>query len=92
MTYLIYLDLPTFFIILVISISDLPFFRPCSDSSDGIIFEKDEVVTSCLQSQTGSCSVSDTDCDQKKDSAVAHCKEIQFMFIQMEFCEKSTLR
>ncbi|XP_021938823.1 eIF-2-alpha kinase GCN2 isoform X2 [Zootermopsis nevadensis] len=67
-------------------------FLPCSDSSDGIIFEKDEVVTSCLQSQTGSCSVSDTDCDQKKDSAVAHCKEIQFMFIQMEFCEKSTLR
>jgi hypothetical protein len=57
------------------------------------VFEKDEVVTSCSQSQTDSRSRNDTDCDQKKDSdVVAHCKEIQFMYIQMEFCEKSTLR
>ncbi|XP_023718266.1 eIF-2-alpha kinase GCN2 isoform X3 [Cryptotermes secundus] len=60
-------------------------FMPCSASSDGILFEKDEVVTTCLQSET--------DCEENKDSAVAsHCREIQFMYIQMEFCEKSTLR
>jgi len=46
-----------------------------------------------VTSQTDSCSRGDADSIDKKDSAVAaYCKEIQFMYIQMEFCEKSTLR
>jgi hypothetical protein len=47
---------------------------------------KDEVVTT-------SCMQSETDCVEMKDCVDApQYREIQFMYIQMEFCEKSTLR
>jgi hypothetical protein len=50
------------------------------------VFEKNEAVTT-------SCVQPETDSDEKKDSVVAmQYREIQFMYIQMEFCEKSTLR
>jgi len=50
------------------------------------VFEKGEAVkTPCVQSET--------DLDEKKDCIVAmQYREFQFMYIQMEFCDKSTLR
>ena len=50
------------------------------------MFEKTETVKSpCVQPET--------DLDEKKECIVAmQYREIQFMHIQMEFCEKSTLR
>jgi hypothetical protein len=50
------------------------------------VFEKGEAVKSpCVQPETDSV--------EKKDCIVAmQYRELQFMYIQMEFCEKSTLR
>lgn len=60
------------------------------DSSDSIKFERDEIsqTTSSLQN-----SCIDVDKTARNDDLnVSLVKEIQFMYIQMEFCEKSTLR
>ncbi|CAL7948676.1 unnamed protein product [Xylocopa violacea] len=55
------------------------------DSSDSIEFERD------TNYQTSSSNVK---CDENKDinESKETIREIQFMYIQMEFCEKSTLR
>lgn len=59
------------------------------NSSDGIEFEK--VGTS---DEVDSVSLSkESEIKQKSENEeVSNLKEIQFMYIQMEFCEKSTLR
>lgn len=62
-----------------------------SSDSDSIEFEKDGSTDSpeteiSAESKTNSKGTTTT------DQPVRNVKEIQFMYIQMEFCEKSTLR
>lgn len=59
------------------------------ESSDSIEFEKDGISQkSAIISDVSNNDVRDTE-TSNEDVTV---KEIQFMYIQMEFCEKSTLR
>lgn len=60
------------------------------DSSDSIEFEKNETSNSVQDSEDEETPTKRIDGDNKGDSVVL--KKIQFMYIQMEFCEKSTLR
>ena len=59
------------------------------DSSDGIEFEN-------VESSNNNESTSNSKESEKKskppNNDISCLKEIQFMYIQMEFCEKSTLR
>lgn len=59
------------------------------DSSDSIEFERDGI-------SQRSATTPDISNDKAKDTETTsedtNVKEIQFMYIQMEFCEKSTLR
>lgn len=60
------------------------------ESSDSVEFEKDDI------SQKSAITTDISNNDNVKDTEIfsedAMIKEIQFMYIQMEFCEKSTLR
>ncbi|XP_071450666.1 eIF-2-alpha kinase GCN2 isoform X2 [Hetaerina americana] len=72
-------------------------FLPRSDSSDGIVFAKESsdsaselnVETKVGNPSSGEKEESSTNSDKDSSSEV---REVQFMYIQMEFCEKSTLR
>ncbi|XP_076664601.1 eukaryotic translation initiation factor 2 alpha kinase Gcn2 isoform X3 [Andrena cerasifolii] len=55
------------------------------DSSDSIEFEKD---TNCLASVSSDKQNKNEEIDESKETL----RQIQYMYIQMEFCEKSTLR
>lgn len=70
--------------------SEFQFFstRTRIDSSDSIEFEKNE-TSNTSNSIQDSQETSTRHVENKNDSVF---KEIQFMYIQMEFCEKSTLR
>jgi len=59
------------------------------ESSDSIEFERDDISQKCgVTLDVSNNDVKDTE-TSSEDVTV---KEIQFMYIQMEFCEKSTLR
>jgi translation initiation factor 2-alpha kinase 4 len=58
------------------------------ESSDSIVFEKDNIS----QKSVITPDVSNEAKDKETTSEDMPVKEIQFMYIQMEFCEKSTLR
>lgn len=59
------------------------------ESSDNIEFERDGIS----QKSAMTDNVSDNDAkDSETNSEDTIVKEIQYMYIQMEFCEKSTLR
>lgn len=59
------------------------------ESSDSIEFERDDIS----QKSTVTSDVLNSDVkDTETSSEDVTVKEIQFMYIQMEFCEKSTLR
>ncbi|KAG5306395.1 E2AK4 kinase, partial [Pseudoatta argentina] len=59
------------------------------ESSDSIEFERDDISQKCAVTlDVSNNDVKDTE-TSNEDVTV---KEIQFMYIQMEFCEKSTLR
>lgn len=63
-----------------------------SSDSDSILFEtegssREELETNLLSNDSDSTKPSDN-----TDFSTKNLKEIQFMYIQMEFCEKSTLR
>jgi len=58
------------------------------ESSDSIVFEKDNISQKSVITPDISNEAKDTE-TISEDTPV---KEIQFMYIQMEFCEKSTLR
>jgi len=59
------------------------------ESSDSIEFERDDISQKCGVT----LDVSNNDVkDIETSSEDVTVKEIQFMYIQMEFCEKSTLR
>lgn len=61
----------------------------CIESSDSIEFQKDGISQkSAMTPDISKNDAKDTD-STSEDVTV---KEIQFMYIQMEFCEKSTLR
>lgn len=60
------------------------------DSSDSIEFERDGI--SQKSARTSDISNEDAKDTEKAANEDARVKEIQFMYIQMEFCEKSTLR
>ena len=67
--------------------------RPDSESSDNIVFEKDDAAVtsdSNVKSQTDSSKTEKESVKKQDDEADA--RQVQFMYIQMEFCEKSTLR
>ncbi|XP_049955903.1 eIF-2-alpha kinase GCN2 [Schistocerca serialis cubense] len=65
-------------------------FLPDCDSSDGVEFERD---TSVVEQQYSSTAPStDREESAPEDRLQSELREIQFMYIQMEFCEKSTLR
>lgn len=72
-------------------------FHPRSESSDEIVFVRDGSDSALSESNESrsnsqvSSELKETDSSEQKD-VVDVCKEIQFMYIQMEFCEKSTLR
>ncbi|XP_076234696.1 eukaryotic translation initiation factor 2 alpha kinase Gcn2 [Calliopsis andreniformis] len=55
------------------------------DSSDSVEFEKD---SNCLASTSNTKEDENGDIDKSEETT----REIQYMYIQMEFCEKSTLR
>lgn len=57
------------------------------ESSDSIEFERDGISQKSVKSDISNDDIKDTNISE--DTTV---KEIQFMYIQMEFCEKSTLR
>ncbi|XP_050446671.1 eIF-2-alpha kinase GCN2 [Cataglyphis hispanica] len=61
----------------------------CIESSDSIEFERDSI--SHKSAMTPDVSKNDAKDDESASEDVT-VKEIQFMYIQMEFCEKSTLR
>lgn len=61
----------------------------CIESSDSIEFERDGI--SQKSAMTPDVSKNDAKDDESASEDVT-VKEIQFMYIQMEFCEKSTLR
>jgi len=58
------------------------------ESSDSIVFEKDNISQKPVITPDISNEAKNTE-TTSEDTPV---KEIQFMYIQMEFCEKSTLR
>lgn len=58
------------------------------ESSDSVEFERDDISPKSTKSDISSDDVKDSE-TISEDVMV---KEIQFMYIQMEFCEKSTLR
>lgn len=59
-------------------------------SSGGIEFERDETSQTTTDSAQDSQDLDKTRLETENNDAPS--KEIQFMYIQMEFCEKSTLR
>lgn len=61
-----------------------------SESSDGIVFENADGTSQVDSISIKDESQSDTNLENKSDNQGP--REIQFMYIQMEFCEKSTLR
>lgn len=72
--------------------SEIAHYRPRSESSEGVIFEGDGGGVNTSSSNTESKPlVVGEDFPQEKGAA-SDVKEVQFMYIQMEFCEKSTLR
>lgn len=62
--------------------------RTANESSDFIEFEKDSQTISEDEEEETTDNIDDMENGKKNDVK----KEIQFMYIQMEFCEKSTLR
>ncbi|KAK5647909.1 hypothetical protein RI129_002801 [Pyrocoelia pectoralis] len=58
-----------------------------SSDSDSIEFERDGSETTCDVSN-GTSPINES----TRIDSTSRCREIQFMYIQMEFCEKSTLR
>ncbi|XP_032674850.1 eIF-2-alpha kinase GCN2 isoform X2 [Odontomachus brunneus] len=59
------------------------------ESSDSIEFERDDISQKSAKSDISNDNVNEDADITSEDTTV---KEIQFMYIQMEFCEKSTLR
>ncbi|XP_076353947.1 eukaryotic translation initiation factor 2 alpha kinase Gcn2 isoform X2 [Tachypleus tridentatus] len=66
-------------------------FLPRSDSSDCIVFEQNENFTTDEEKSKRTCAVK-MDFESKTDEIENNPRSYQFMYIQMEFCEKSTLR
>ncbi|XP_022239338.1 eIF-2-alpha kinase GCN2-like [Limulus polyphemus] len=66
-------------------------FLPRSDSSDCIVFEQNENIITEEEKSKSTCAVK-TDFESKTDETENNPRSYQFMYIQMEFCEKSTLR
>lgn len=62
-----------------------------SSDSDSIQFEKDG-STDSPETEISVDSKTNSKGTAKTDQPVRNIREIQFMYIQMEFCEKSTLR
>ncbi|XP_060031085.1 eIF-2-alpha kinase GCN2 isoform X2 [Erinaceus europaeus] len=63
-------------------------FLPASDSESDIIFDNED-ENSKSQNQDGDCNGKNT--DQESDP-VATPEAVHYLYIQMEYCEKSTLR
>ncbi|XP_046402509.1 eIF-2-alpha kinase GCN2 [Ischnura elegans] len=72
-------------------------FLPRSDSSDGVVFgneNSENASESNVDSNIrnpGSGDPEDSSANSEKEG-LGDTREVQFMYIQMEFCEKSTLR
>ncbi|KAG8238101.1 hypothetical protein J437_LFUL012208 [Ladona fulva] len=72
-------------------------FLSRADTSESIMILEDGSVPTCENKSSGRNTKDESDARIKKSSAADHESviggiEVQFMYIQMEFCEKSTLR
>lgn len=61
-----------------------------SSDSESIEFERDDSTTAACE--TSNDMTPTTNEPEKPASPLNRSREIQFLYIQMEFCEKSTLR
>lgn len=62
------------------------------DSSDSIVFENGSQASPDTDQVDPGGKFSEVDSDELKNVLSPLQREIQFMYIQMEFCERSTLR
>ncbi|XP_034249523.1 eIF-2-alpha kinase GCN2 isoform X2 [Thrips palmi] len=67
-------------------------FLSMQDSSDSIVFENGSQASPDIDKVEPNGKFSEVDSDELKNVLSPLQREIQFMYIQMEFCEKSTLR
>lgn len=67
-------------------------FLSMQDSSDSIVFENGSQASPDTDEIQPAKTFSEVDSDESKNVLSPLQREIQFMYIQMEFCEKSTLR